>query len=425
MREEYARLVELHLSEHFAEKAVPPRESFNRWMFSLSSAGLKNELCEDIPIKLPHAFPSQEEDQKKNCGIMAAALKQWMEKHESNEEALRWCEGVLACEGKAENNNELRRRARNVVQAKAEKAIDAVVSQLEKMRDKGPPSECADWEVETNFDSVKNRFVVSAVCDSQEAIFPINICSYVKCCQQFEAVQKLRLEAGDSGDVLTFEEALFCLLCRYDALCGPGELEGNGLQGTLPTAVYEILGTEITESFASPFNVWRPSAPSNAPRFFCSFFPEDRCFGSLGSFFNPEFEPTEGLFAANPPFDCEVMEQSIRRIEAWLTKASKEDKNLAFVLALPEWQPSTQYATSPIQDLLASSFLRATCVRRPQEHYYLRGRAWSTGGKASDELPKACKAVSKSRFTILASKDRENDGWSKLVEKLGKAWALK
>eukprot|EP00397_Hematodinium_sp_SG-2012_P047836 GEMP01054555.1.p1 GENE.GEMP01054555.1~~GEMP01054555.1.p1 ORF type:complete len:439 (+),score=83.81 GEMP01054555.1:164-1480(+) len=339
MREAYADLVAEHLGEHFTVRgdnpAAVPRESFNRWLFSPSSEGLKNELLEDIPVKIAHAFPSQKEEQMKNTRLMAEALQKWMEGHESDEQTAQWCANVLAGDAEAENNNELRYRARAVVAKRATPAIERIVSELTNLRDKGHQAECEEWDVEVNFDSVKNRFVASAISDDDEICFPINVWNYVRLAQQFEGVRKI----WDAAQVAipAFENALFCLLCRYDALCGPGECEGRGLHGTLPQGFFEVLGKEVTECFASPLNVWCPSDDKGL-RFFCSFFLEDRCFGSLGSFFDPRFEPTEGLFEINPPFDCEVMESVIKRVDAWLSRATKEERKLAFIIVFPEWR---------------------------------------------------------------------------------------
>lgn len=418
MRDKYASLVSEHLGEHFPLRdyeAAVPRESFNRWLFSPSSEGLKNEMLENVPINLPHAYPSQKDKQLDNTRLMAKALQQWMEKHGTDEQAATWCSTVLSGDAEGENNNQLRRRARIVVENKAAKAIEPIVSKLENMRDEGPKPGNSEWEVETNFDSVKNRFVVSAMFDDEEVSFAVNMWNYVRLAKMFEATQKLLKTA------IPFEEALFSLLCRYDALCGPNVTEGSGLHGTLPPGFFEVLGPEVTECFASPFNVWYPKDEKGL-RFFCSFFQEDRCFGSIGSCFDPIFEPTGGLFEMNPPFDCEVMESLIKRVDAWLSRAAAEERKLAFVIAMPEWLPSAQYATSPIQTLLASRFLRATTVRPPLEHCYLRGRAWSFGGKSSAECPKALNAVSKSRVAILASQEGD---WEPVVEQLAKSWSLK
>merc|ERR1712232_923682 len=100
-----------------------------------------------------------------------------------------------------------------------------------------------------------------------------------------------------------FWRLVFCLLCRYDALCGPGKDEGQGLHAAVPPAVlatiaehltiYSHLGEESrrlppalpTECYASPLNCRAHLVGALAPGLFGSVCADvDILFGSLGSF---------------------------------------------------------------------------------------------------------------------------------------------
>jgi len=103
---------------------------------------------------------------------------------------------------------------------------------------------------------------------------------------------------GDGPSRITLDEHIFVMLLRYASYFGQ---EGSGLHAALPSKVFEVLhgefGVEL-ECYASPLNCYFPS--------YCSaFFDTDHSFGSYGSFL--KFFPTEGSFAANPPFTEEML----------------------------------------------------------------------------------------------------------------------
>eukprot|EP00923_Selenidium_pygospionis_P007603 GHVN01013002.1.p1 GENE.GHVN01013002.1~~GHVN01013002.1.p1 ORF type:complete len:483 (+),score=81.08 GHVN01013002.1:48-1496(+) len=106
----------------------------------------------------------------------------------------------------------------------------------------------------------------------------------------------------------TFVAHVFCVVCRYDALCGPGLFEGRGLQAAVPTRVVDVLIASPFnlqyEAFASPFN-------RHVNLVYYSLFEDvDHQFGSLGNFFHALAQPKQmasGSYLVNPPFDERLM----------------------------------------------------------------------------------------------------------------------
>lgn len=124
----------------------------------------------------------------------------------------------------------------------------------------------------------------------------------------YEKLQRLFDRAGSRN--ASFEEAFFCLLCRYDML------QGAGLQAAIPGRVHDVLLKHFDcqmECFASPLNCRYQN--------FGSAFDLDRLFGSVGSFFTCDFQ--RGCFQANPPF-CEIVIDSMCHRMSELLEASPE-----------------------------------------------------------------------------------------------------
>jgi hypothetical protein len=134
-----------------------------------------------------------------------------------------------------------------------------------------------------------------------------------------------------------FHQDLFCLLCRYNSLQGPG------FQAACPEQVFVVLRSQFQvshECFASPLNCFFDS--------YCSAFMDvDEAFGSSGSFW--DFQPTTGgSFHANPPFVHAIMVRMVAKLESLLS----QDIPLSFVIIVPVWLEDSSYhalLTSPYQ----------------------------------------------------------------------------
>ena len=163
---------------------------------------------------------------------------------------------------------------------------------------------------------------------------------------------------GDHRDA--FHCHLFSLLARYDML------EGAGLQSSLSGNVFDVLLKHFQcnmECFASPFNCRYES--------FCSAFPDtDSPFGSLGSFFNFNFESlTSGAcFQANPPFAADFILAMQRRMEVILTKDLKIP--LMFIVFVPAWIESKGWESLRDCEVCAHHLFLS---QKDDPHYYCEG----------------------------------------------------
>ena len=170
----------------------------------------------------------------------------------------------------------------------------------------------------------------------------------------FEKLQRLfdRAATADSATDVCFEEALFCLLCRYDML------QGAGLQAAIPGSVHDVLLQHVDcrmECFASPLNCRTQN--------FCSAFDLDRLFGSVGSFFTCRFET--GCYQANPPFCDNIIAHMCECVNSLL---EQQQEPLMFVIFVPVWKDTMGY-----QLLLKSKHLTKRIVFGQGRHYYAEG----------------------------------------------------
>jgi len=168
---------------------------------------------------------------------------------------------------------------------------------------------------------------------------------------------------------------VFCMLCRYDALCGPGPKEGGGLQAALPPEVFDALaldagGGSCVECFASPLTCrqagWR----------YCSLFGDlDVFVGSLGSFFGSSLLPEfiGGVFQINPPFSPGVVERLTDKLLAALSRAEAIGTSLQFTVFLPgvpTAAASSSGVRSAIDRLMESPFTCASTKVRHQRFVF-------------------------------------------------------
>jgi len=82
------------------------------------------------------------------------------------------------------------------------------------------------------------------------------------------------------------------------------------------------------ELFASGFN--------NYCEKYCSVFPDiEYKLGSVGRF--QDIDIFEGVYEINPPFQTTMIYDVIDKIKVWIERANKSNKDLKFVLFLPNW----------------------------------------------------------------------------------------
>lgn len=170
------------------------------------------------------------------------------------------------------------------------------------------------------------------------------------------------------GKSMTFTEALFCLLCRYDSI------QGAGLQASVPGSVMDVLLQHFDcrlECFASPLNC-------RYDRFCSAFEDVDMAFGSYGSFFDipdEEFLPIASddmdnlpscCFEANPPFCEELILQLNDKMNSILQR--KSCGPVMFVVIVPAWKEASCYLA-----LLGNPFLSHHLLLAQGKHYYAEG----------------------------------------------------
>lgn len=182
---------------------------------------------------------------------------------------------------------------------------------------------------------------------------------------------------------LSFEEALFCLLCRYDMI------QGAGLQAGVPGSIMDILLKHFNckkECFASPFNC-------RYETFSSAFYDIDFYFGSQGSFFGLELElelevtppvvaavaaavtkdEEEGIcYQANPPF-CEglILQLNNKITDILLSSQQQQQQQqrpIMFVVFVPAWHESICY-----QALLSNKYLTQHLLLKQGQHWYAEG----------------------------------------------------
>jgi hypothetical protein len=199
-------------------------------------------------------------------------------------------------------------------------------------------------------DNVRNQMKVTHLGLS----FSVHVAHFDKLQRLFDRASECSAKGGNQE--ATFEEVLFCLLCRYDML------QGAGLQASLPGGVLDVLLEHLDcrlECFASPLNCRNQN--------FGSAFDLDRFFGSMGSFFTCNFDDG-GCYQANPPFCEELIHGMCKKMDEDLQQTQKSKTALMFVIFVPVWKESKGY-----QSLTGSKFLTEHVVMQSGRHWFAEG----------------------------------------------------
>jgi hypothetical protein len=171
----------------------------------------------------------------------------------------------------------------------------------------------------------------------------------------YEKLQRLfdRHQNWQGSNNYSFQEALFCMICRYDTL------QGAGLQAGVPGSIMDVLLDKLQcrmECFASPLNC--------RYEMFASAFELDMLFGSRESFFHLS-NLQSGCYQANPPFCEGVIGALSTKLQSFLSNATDA---LMFVVFVPAWKESQSY-----QKLLNHSFLVQHILLDQGKHWYAEG----------------------------------------------------
>lgn len=169
--------------------------------------------------------------------------------------------------------------------------------------------------------------------------------------EKLKLMSKIRL--GYDFNEEQFLADAFCVLVRYGALLG------SGLQAACPAQAFDVLARDFGvswECFASPLNAHWPN--------YCSaFYDVDAAFGSVGSFF--DFYPTEGCFQANPPFEPQLVDETVRHMLHLLDNAKGP---LMFIFLIPSWKHAGEF-----EKLKSCSYLSHMLQLKEMEHVYFSG----------------------------------------------------
>lgn len=172
-------------------------------------------------------------------------------------------------------------------------------------------------------------------------------------CEKLQRLFERQGKRHGSTDTYSFQEALFCMLCRYDTL------QGAGLQAGVPGSIMDVLLDKLDcrmECFASPLNCRYET--------FASAFELDILFGSQASFFHLSNLPS-GCYQANPPFCEGVIGALSTKLQSFLTATAEP---LMFAVFVPAWKESQSY-----QKLLNHSFLVKHIILDQGNHWYAEG----------------------------------------------------
>jgi len=169
----------------------------------------------------------------------------------------------------------------------------------------------------------------------------------------FEKLQILYQMHNEEVNRRVMLEAIYCCALRYMTL------GGGGFQAALQEDCFDVLKEDwgVTfECFASPFNC--------VYKRYCSAFPDtDAPFGSVGSFF--DFNPTEGSFELNPPFEEMLIERVADHLEVLFKRATGA---LQFVLIIP-----TKKKTKGFKMLKEFKCTRKVVYLPQHEHGFCQG----------------------------------------------------
>ena len=131
------------------------------------------------------------------------------------------------------------------------------------------------------------------------------------------------------------------------------------MQAAIPPRVFETLEKRFDvhcELFASPLN-------AHFKEFCSASAMTDRAFGSLGNAF--DFEPSEGSFECNPPFDEEIISRLAGHVERLLSRAKKP---LSFFVVVPKWNDSRGWMR-----LAKSVYCVSNTTLEAKEHAFVSG----------------------------------------------------
>lgn len=117
----------------------------------------------------------------------------------------------------------------------------------------------------------------------------------------------------------------FCVLCRY------GLMDGKNQQ----LSVHPLFKNQIKKIYGTDFELFG-SCINRSSKYYCSLYYDlEKHFGSQGNFF--DIELSQGNYLVNPPFDEDLMEQTMVKI----IESLESEMPLSFIITIPVWDPKT------------------------------------------------------------------------------------
>jgi len=223
----------------------------------------------------------------------------------------------------------------------------------------------SEWSKSVNARGIGKNYVRAREFDVNEDVRKVElVCGKIKVEVNARHYDKLRRMYDRTNGSRTsdddFNRAAFCVVARYATLQGTHYKAGN-MQAAIPPKVFEVLQKKFDvscEMFASPLN-----ASLNE---FCSACPStDAVFGSRGSAFS--FEPEEGSYECNPPFDEGVIRRLVGHLEGLLSSAGQK-RPLSFCVVVPTWTESAAWMR-----LANSEYCASNTTLNAKEHAFVSG----------------------------------------------------
>ena len=154
---------------------------------------------------------------------------------------------------------------------------------------------------------------------------------------------------------------------RYKALIAGSQ------QWAVPSKVYSHFAKKFElnlEGFASPFNTQILISNDQKERKFCSIFPEDSSFGSIGNFFDANLEDYRSII--NPPF----VESLIEAVAAKLDNTLKLIKPTTLIcVVVPSWKDAVFYKHL---NRLLTAYSGKRIILTPSDKYYYEDNAFDS-----------------------------------------------
>lgn len=127
-------------------------------------------------------------------------------------------------------------------------------------------------------------------------------------------------------------------------------------------------GVEV-EGFASPFNsqimLYKSKPDSKQNLRFCSIFPEtDKIFGSLGDFFENDFQ--NKTVSVNPPYILDILNKTSKKCIDECQKAEINGNKVRFYIIMASWKDCQAY-----EELITSKYLVYTQELLANKHFYM------------------------------------------------------